>query len=162
ARRWNDGPQTPESIQSELRLRLVAAAAATAAAPTTAAVAAAAPAESAAAPTAAVGLGPGLVDGQGTAFDLGAVQRLDGRLRFLVGPHLHEAESLGPVRVPIDDHLSRHDAAVRLEHLLQVAVADAVGQVPHVQLLAHDGPPQKDCKRADATLARHPCHALAS
>src|SRR5262249_6840913 len=93
-----------------------------------------------AAPAAAVtslGPGPGLVDRQAAALDLGAVEGGDGRLGLLVAAHLAEAEPLGPAGVAVHDHLRRLDGAVRPEQLLQRAVGDAVGQVADVQLLAH-------------------------
>jgi hypothetical protein len=110
----------------------------TSASPATAA--AAAPA------AAALGLGTGFVDGQRSAVHLFAVERRDGRLRFRVRPHLHEAEPFGTARVAVHDHLRRLHGAVRFEHRLQVTVGHAVGQVPHVQLLAHEGPPEKTAR----------------
>src|SRR5262249_26525512 len=116
-------------------LRLVPATAAAVAAPATAA--------GAAAPAAPLGLGLGLVDRQAAAVHLLAVERLDGRLGLLVAVHLDETEPLGPARVPVHDDLGGLHGAVRLEQLQQVAVGHAVGQVAHVQLLAHGGPPEK-------------------
>src|SRR5207248_4108812 len=126
------GPSHPPAWRPPLVAPAVAAAPAAVAAP--AAAAAAAP----------VGLGPGLVDRQGPPLDLLAVQRGDGGLGLLVGGHLDEAEPLGPARVAVDDHLRRLHTAVRPEHLLQITVADAVGQVAHVQLLAHERASRKD------------------
>src|SRR5438128_10139732 len=105
----------------------------TAAATTATAVAAAA----AAATAAAFGLGPGLVNGQGAAAFLLAVQGRDGGLGLLVGLHLHEAEALGAARVAVSDDLRRLHGAVRLEHLGEVGVGHPVAQVADVQLLTH-------------------------
>src|SRR5438105_4434259 len=102
--------------------RLIAAAA-TAARPAAATpVAAAGPAAAAtiAAPTAAAApVFPwlGLVDCQRPAFDLLAVERLDGRLGFRVAAHFDEAESFGPAGVTIHDHLGRLHSAMRLKEL---------------------------------------------
>ena len=43
------------------------------------------------------------------------VEPLDGGLGLGVAVHLHEAEALGAVRLPIDDDLGRLDRAMRLE-----------------------------------------------
>src|SRR5688572_2519824 len=83
---------------------------------TTAAAAEAAPAAAAA----AVLAGPGLVDGQGPAVGLLAVEGGDGRLRLLVGLHLHEAEALGAAGVAVHDDLGRLHRAVGLEQLREV------------------------------------------
>src|SRR5262245_35486488 len=99
--------------------RLVAASAPTASAVATASAPAAAARSAASAPAAAAFLGTGLVDRQSPAFDLLPIEGGDGSLRFLVAPHLHEAESLGPPGVPIHDDLSGLDRAVRAEQLRQ-------------------------------------------
>jgi hypothetical protein len=66
-----------------------------------------------------------------------AVHGRDCRLRFLVATHLHKAEALGPAGVPVHNHLRRLHRAVRLEHLFQVTVGNAVAQVAYVQFPAH-------------------------
>src|SRR5262249_27414518 len=68
----------------------------------------------------------GLVDGELAAVHLLAAQGGDGGLGLLVGAHLHEAEALGAVRVPVHDHLRRLHGAEGREHLLQVAAGDAI------------------------------------
>src|SRR5207302_9320563 len=114
-----------------------ASAAATVAAASTAA--AATTATEAAALAAAFGLRSGLVDGQGAAVHLFAVEGGDGGLGLLVAAHLHEAEALGAAGVPVHDHLRRLHRPVRREHLLERAVGNPVSEVAHVQLLAHLG-----------------------
>src|SRR5262249_57488316 len=81
------------------------------------------PAAVAAAPAApaAVLPGPGLVDGQGAAVVLLAVQAADGRLGLLVGAHLDEAEALAAPGVAVHDDLRRLHGAERLGHRLEVA-----------------------------------------
>src|SRR5262249_30884964 len=140
---WNGMPP-PASDGGAALTRLVTAPAATAvAAPTAAAATAAAATTAVAAPTAAAAATAavfarlGFVDGQRAAVNFLAVHGLDGCLGLLVGAHLDEAEPLGAAGVAVHDDLGRLHRAVRLEHRLQVAVADAVGQVAHVQLLAH-------------------------
>src|SRR5262245_65061224 len=112
-------------------------AAAPAPAPAAVAASPAAPAVTPTAAAAAVLAGLGLVDGQLAAVYLLAAEGRDGRLGLLVGAHLHEPEAFGPARVPVHDDLGRLHRAVRLEHLLQVAVGHAVGQVAYVHLSAH-------------------------
>src|SRR5262249_30276074 len=58
--------------------------------------------------------------------------------------HLHEAEPLGTAGVAVHDHLGRLHGAVRLKQALQVTVGHPVSQVADVQLLAHEGPPEKE------------------
>src|SRR5262249_40646130 len=53
--------------------------------------------------------------------------------------HLDETEALRPASIPVHDDLRRLDGAVSREHLFQITVADAVGQIAYVQLLAHEG-----------------------
>src|SRR6516225_6478452 len=108
----------------------------------TAAAAVAAPAAAVAAPAAAPFLArPGLIDRESSAVDLGAIERLDRRLRFLIAAHLHEAEPLGAAAVPVHDHLGRLDRSVRREHLLERGIGDLVGQIANVQFLAHERTP---------------------
>src|SRR5262249_22114058 len=111
-----------------------------AAAPTAAAPAAAKPAPAAA----AAFLGPGFVHRQRTAFHFLAVESLDRGLRLLIIAHFHEPEPLRPTGVAVHDDLGRLHGPVRFEHLLQVTVGNRVGQVTHVQLLAHGGPPREN------------------
>src|SRR5262249_31593135 len=100
--------------------RLIAAAATSAgAAPATtvATPAGTAPATTVASPAAAATLfaPPSLIDRQSPAFDLLAVERLDGRLGFRVAAHFDEAKSFGPAGVTVHDHLRRLHGAMRLK-----------------------------------------------
>src|SRR5262245_7412122 len=110
-------------------------------APTTAA--AAAVTTTAAPAAAAFGLGAGLVDCQRAAVLFFAVEGRDRRLGFLVAAHLDEAEAFGTAGVAVHDHLRRLHGAVSCEHLLQITIVDTVGQVAHVQLLAHERASEK-------------------
>src|SRR5262249_51281338 len=133
------------------------AAVAAAAAPTAAIAAPAAAAAAVAAPAAAALLGTGLVHREGPALVLQAVEGGDGRLGLGVVAHLDKAEPLGPAGVAVHDHLRRLDGPVLPEQLLQVAVGHAVGQVAYVQLLAHEGPPQRVVRHgAVASAGRRP------
>src|SRR5262249_13266105 len=77
----------------------------------------------------------GLVDGQGTALELLAVEGRD-RLVGAVG-HLHETEAAGAAGLAVADHLGPGHGAVLAEHLRQVVGGGREGQVAHVQVLAH-------------------------
>src|SRR5262249_33995185 len=109
-----------------------------------------------AATAAAVLPGLGLVDGQGPAVDLLAAQPGDGRLRLLVGAHLHEAEPLRAPGVAVGDHLSRLHRTELPEQPLQVTGGRLVGQIADVQFLAHlgllkkAGERRRDTRRAGA------------
>src|SRR5262245_51291942 len=100
---------------------------------------AASAAKSAAGALAALFTRPSLVDGQPAAFNLLLVQGGDGCLRLLVTAHLDKAEAFRAACRPVRNDLGRLDRAVRLEHVLQIAVGNAVGQISDVQLLAHFG-----------------------
>jgi hypothetical protein len=69
------------------------------------------------------------------------VEPLDGRLCLGVRVHLHEAEPLRAVRIPIDDELRTLHGPELGEQRLQVGLVHVVGQIAHVQLLAHDRTP---------------------
>src|SRR5579884_251562 len=105
-----------------------------------------------AAPAAIVAAAPsvltrsGLVDGEVAAIHIFAVEGGNGGLRLLVAAHFDESEALGSTRVPVHDDLGRLHIPVRLEQLLQITVVYAVGQIAHVQLFAHAGPPQRKNK----------------
>src|SRR5262249_24519658 len=84
--------------------------------------------------------GLGLVDGQGPAADILAVEGGDGLLAPLA--HLHEAEAPRAAGVPVADDLGAGDRAVRREQLAQVVGGGLEGQVADVDvLLAHALPP---------------------
>src|SRR5579885_739430 len=100
---------------------------------------AAATAATAATAVAAFWLGTSFIDGQGPALYLFAVHVGNGDLGFGIVAHLHKAETFGATGVAIHDDLDRHHAAVRLEQTLQIIVTNRVGQIAHVQLLAHKG-----------------------
>src|SRR5205085_2489944 len=112
-------------------LRLIAAVAA--------AVAAVAPAGPGAA--AAPGARPllarlGLVDRQGAAVELGAVEGLDGRLGAVA--HLHEAEAPAAAGLAVGDDLRPLHGAVLAEGRLQVRGGRLERQVAHVNVLRHE------------------------
>ena len=90
----------------------VAAAATTAAAAPAAATTAAVATAAAAATARAVFAGLGLVDGQGAAVVLLAVEGGDGGLGLVVAAHLDEAEALAPAGVAVLDDFGALDGAV--------------------------------------------------
>src|SRR5437016_5234367 len=92
-----------------------AATAGTAPATTIAAPTRTAPATTVTAPATAIFSGLSLIDSQSPAFDLLAVERLDGRLGFRVAVHFDESEPFRPAGVTIHDHLCRLHAAMRRE-----------------------------------------------
>src|SRR5258708_3096968 len=97
---------------------IAAASPRTASAPTVATPPGTAPAPPEPAPTAApAAIFPrlGLINGQGPAFDLLTVERLNSRLGFRVAAHFDEAKSLGSAGVTVHDHLRRLHGAMRLE-----------------------------------------------
>src|SRR5262249_12738988 len=128
------GPPSDDAGGRSITAATAAAAAAAAAVTATTTVAATAAARLA---------GLGLVDRQATSVDFLIVQALDGRLRLGVPPHLPEAEPLAPTRVAIlDDLCALHGPEFR-EQLLQVGIADLVGQVPDIQFPAHHHAPRR-------------------
>jgi hypothetical protein len=108
-----------------------ATAAATVAAPSTTAAAAVAAA------TAPRFAGLGLVDREATAVDFLVMKTLDGGLSLGLAAHFDKAKAFAPTRVAIlDDLRALHDPEPG-EQLLQIGVADLVGQVPDIQFPAH-------------------------
>src|SRR5438552_2424145 len=110
-----------------------------------AAIAAAAPAAAVAA--SAAGAAPaaaavfarlGLVDRQGPAAGVLAVEGRDRCLSLLVASHLDEPEPFGTAGVPVHDHLGRLHGPVGREHRFQVGVGHPVIQVADIQLLTHN------------------------
>jgi hypothetical protein len=111
-----------------------AAATAASAAEATAAATTAAASSAAEAPFLA---GAGLVDGEGAAIVLLAVEGLNGCLGFVVVRHLDEPETFTAAGVAIVDHLGRKNLAVLAKQLLEFRAIHLVAQVPDVQLLSH-------------------------
>src|ERR1043166_2366367 len=100
-----------------------------------------APAAAAAATTAAatVFTGLGEVDGEATAFDHRAVERLDGVLRLLVRGHLDEAEAARATRLPIGDDAGAGHGSVVGEELSEGVVGGVEGEVADVELVFGHG-----------------------
>src|ERR1039458_29350 len=116
--------KTQEKMQEPFGAQ--SAAAAVPAAPAVAATAAAAT-------TRAGLLGARLVDAEGAAFELLAVQGAHGLLAVGIG-HLDEAETLGLAGIAVGDDAGRLDRAVRLEDRAERVVVDGVGEVSDVEL----------------------------
>ena len=66
-----------------------------------------------------------------------AMQAIDGSLGFRLAAHFHKAEALGTAGVALHHDLGAHHIAELAELLLQIVVAHSVGQVAHVQFVAH-------------------------
>jgi hypothetical protein len=81
-----------------------------------------------------LGLGFGLVDGQGPASQIGSIQ---GRYRFVgftgIG-HLDEPETTGSSRIPIGDQCDLFDRAMCLEKVAQFGFRRAVRQISNVKV----------------------------
>jgi hypothetical protein len=92
----------------------------------------------AAATTASARAFAGFTDGDRSALDVFAVQRLDGALRAGIGRHLDECEPTGPARVAIEDDLHLgHLVTHRRECLAQVGLGGRIRQVAYVEFLSH-------------------------
>jgi len=113
------------------------AASATTAAATSATAAAKAAAATTAAASPAIFTRTGLVDRQGAAAVVGAIERCDCRLRLGIRTHLNEAETFRPPGVPVGDDFRALDCAMRGKHLFQLRTANRVGQIPYIQSRAH-------------------------
>ena len=85
--------------------------------------------------------GFGLVNGQAPTADLVIVQPLNGRLRLAFGAHLHEAEPFSSARTTVSHHFRAVHGAELREQLLQLGVADLVGQIPNKQPRTHSDAP---------------------
>src|SRR5262249_11303937 len=77
----------------------------------------------------------GLVDGQGAAVDLRAVQRGDGLVA--AAGHLDEAEAARAAGLAVGRHLGPRHLAKRLEELAEVLLRRLEGEVADVDVLAH-------------------------
>ncbi len=77
--------------------------------------------------------GLGFVDGQVTAVDGLAVQRVDGSLAFLRVAHGDETEAAGALGLAIHDEMGFHDFAVLVEECGEVLFSGLEGKVSYVQ-----------------------------
>ena len=151
-----DPASVPLRCEPIRRIDSITAAAATTAAATTAAVAAATATAAAATTavaattttaTAAIFAGLGFVDGETPSIMIVVVKTFDRRLRLGFRVHLHEAEPLRAIRVPIDDDLRALHGPELREQAFKVGLVHAVGEVAHVQLLAQDQTPERKGER---------------
>jgi hypothetical protein len=144
-RRIRERPSKTSATRANQRSITSAAAAITAAA-TAAAIAAATAAATAttatttavtAATTATIFTRLGFIYGETPTVVFLVMQPFDGCLRLRFGVHFHKAETLAATRRAILNDLSALHGSELREQLLQSGVADPVGQIPNVQLLAH-------------------------
>jgi hypothetical protein len=61
----------------------------------------------------------------------------DGRLGFLGGAHFDKAETTGPARDAVVDHLDPGDIARLGKEIGQVVFRHAEGQIAHIEFNAH-------------------------
>jgi hypothetical protein len=130
---WPGGSTAAAALATEATT--TAATAATASVPT-----ASASITTAAAPTAAArGRTPltSNVDGDRSAIESRAVQRLDGALGIFVRPILDETKATGLPRGPVDDDASRSYLAELGEGFLKLLVHRRVSQIAHIQPVSH-------------------------
>jgi hypothetical protein len=129
-----------------------AATAVTAAAATTVAAATIATAVTTATATGRTGFHrTGFVDDQITATQILTMHALDGGLGFGIAAHFDKAETFGATGVALHHDLSARDSTVLAESLLQILVAERIGQVAHVKFVAHEGLPKKHKTRWSPT-----------
>jgi hypothetical protein len=120
-----------------------AAASATTAAAIAAATAAATIAAAAAATTATAAAATsaftwaGLVDDQGTAIDVAAIDRGDRLLRFIFACHLNETEATGLARIAVGDDLCAGDVAGFREEVIKLLVRRLIAQITDVKFGCH-------------------------
>src|SRR4029079_13170454 len=80
----------------------------------------------------------GLIHSERATIHHFTAQAANGRLGFLIGPHLHEPKSLRPAGIPVGDELGRLDSTEGGEHLTNLRRGRIERQVPDIQLLPHD------------------------
>jgi hypothetical protein len=144
-RRIRERPSKTSATRANQRSITSAAAAAITAAATAAIAAATATATATTATTTAVTAATtatiftrlGFIYGETPTVVFLVMQPFDGCLRLRFGVHFHKAETLAATRRAILNDLSALHGSELREQLLQSGVADPVGQIPNVQLLAH-------------------------
>src|SRR6218665_2955703 len=67
------------------------------------------------------------------------MQAFDGGLGFRLAGHFDKAETFGAAGVALHHDFRAVDAAVCAEGLVHVVVAEGIGQVAHIQSVAHAG-----------------------
>src|SRR5690606_24234038 len=80
----------------------------------------------------------GFVDHQAAAAKRLTVHAFNGGQGFCIAAHLDKTEAFGAAGVAFHHDLGAVHNAISAERLLQVFVAHGVGQVAHVQFVAHD------------------------
>src|SRR5215472_15482354 len=83
----------------------------------------------------AVGFWFGLVDGQSSSAQIGAVERRDRLVSFIGIGHFNEPETTGAACIPIRHQCDLLDRAMCLEDVPQLGFGCAVGQIPNVKVL---------------------------
>ena len=84
---------------------------------------------------------------EATAAQRLAVHAFNSGQSFRVAAQFHKAEAFGAAGVTFHHDFGAGNGAVSRESLLQVFVAERIGQVAHVKFVAHERTPQNDSKR---------------
>ena len=83
--------------------------------------------------------GPGFIDREIAALQVGPIERLNGRLGLFTGPHRDEGEAAGAPAHPIDHQVDFGDGAELGEGILQIIFRDVVGEITDKQFRVHVG-----------------------
>src|SRR6516225_6890110 len=82
-----------------------------------------------------------LIHRQGTAFELCAVEPLDGRFGRRAVGHLDKAKAFGAARVTVGNHIDLVHGTIRLKELAEVMIRRTIRKIPdkdiHAQILSN-------------------------
>src|SRR6187402_2768422 len=78
-----------------------------------------------------------LIDREGAAPNLLAIQARGGRLSFAIGAHLHERKAPGLTGRLVDHHVDRIKGSEGLEQPADLGFTGLVRQISHIQLATH-------------------------
>jgi hypothetical protein len=81
--------------------------------------------------------GPGLIDGNGSALKVSAMELLDRRLRFLGGSERHEGKASGAARDTVTGEMQVGDGAELAEPRTEGIFGGGEGQIAHIKLRIH-------------------------
>jgi hypothetical protein len=92
-----------------------------------------------------------LVDHNAATAQRLAVHALDGCLGFCIRTHFDKAKTFGTTGVALHHDFGAGDGTELPEGLFQIAIANRVGQIAHIQLITHEKPPERDSKKTHST-----------
>lgn len=78
------------------------------------------------------------VDDQGATSHGLTVEAVDGGLRFSVGAHFHETETLGAASFTVHHDLGGANGTILGKSVAQILITHGVGQIAHVKFVAHE------------------------